>query len=121
MFSQVLLWTDLWSKVEMSEVFFQAIRDGDLTTVQRMLREGAASTKQRDNSSWTALLVAIYCNRYLVAKWLLEHGGSSITERSDYGGGLTFFRLALFWTLSLQSFKSRCRGTDLSAAGHGAA
>jgi hypothetical protein len=44
---------------EMSNEFFHAILYSDLTTVQRMLREGTASTKERDDCGRTALLLAI--------------------------------------------------------------
>jgi hypothetical protein len=65
---------------DMDPEFNRAIRDGDLTIVQRMLREGSASTKQKDMFGRTALLLAVYSAQFPVAEWLLEHGGSSITE-----------------------------------------
>jgi ankyrin repeat protein len=71
----------------MIKAFFNAARDGDLATLQRMLREGTATVNERDVYGRTVLLVTVYCSQFLVAKWLLEHGGSSITERyhNDYG------------------------------------
>jgi hypothetical protein len=70
------------SKVEISELFFRAVRDGDLTTVQQMLREGTASTKERNCSG---KLIALSNSQFSVAQWLLEHGGSTIRERANYG------------------------------------
>jgi ankyrin repeat protein len=66
---------------DMNPEFYHAIYDGELTTVQRMLREGVASTKERDKYGRSALLIAVYYAQYHVVEWLLEYGGSSITER----------------------------------------
>jgi hypothetical protein len=43
---------------EMRKVFARAVSDGDLTTVQRMLREGAAIVSQTDFDGLTALWLA---------------------------------------------------------------
>jgi hypothetical protein len=73
----------------LSKDIFHAARDGDLTIVQQLVREGSVSSQKRDFLGNSALLIAISNAQFPVAQWLLEHGGSSITERSNYCRGST--------------------------------
>jgi ankyrin repeat protein len=67
---------------EMSRDFSDAVFDGDLMAVQRMLQEGVANINERSRHGRTALLIALDGAEYSwhIAQWLLEYGGSSITE-----------------------------------------
>jgi ankyrin repeat protein len=60
--------------------FYGAIAFGRLETVRQMLWEGIATISDRDDSGLRALLVAVLHRQPRVARWLLEHGGSTITE-----------------------------------------
>jgi hypothetical protein len=61
----------------------EAARGGDLNRVQRLIREGA-DVKERDADGRTVLLDAASANigksHATMLQWLLEEGGSSITE-----------------------------------------
>jgi hypothetical protein len=67
-----------------------AARAGDLTRVQKLIREGADVTA-RNKIGWSALLPAAmgqlgHAHSHLeLVQWLLEEGGSSITETATHG------------------------------------
>jgi hypothetical protein len=78
----------------------KAVREGDLTRVQRLLREGADVT-ERDAYGRTALLLAASSNigksHAAIMQWLLKEGKSSITETANNG-------LAVWSWLSIHRF-----------------
>jgi hypothetical protein len=51
----------------MSREYGDAVCHGDLASMQRMLREGRASNKERDGFNWSALMLALLYSQYPVA------------------------------------------------------
>lgn len=77
---------------------FKAVYEGDLARVQRLIREGADVTK-RYNHGRTVLLIAASLNfrnsHVAILQWLLEEGGSSMTETTY--SGLTVWNLLVIY------------------------
>jgi hypothetical protein len=66
----------------------EAVGEGDLARVQRLIREGA-DVNERDEQGWSALLLAARLNvgtsHLAMLQWLLEKGGSSMAETTNDG------------------------------------
>jgi hypothetical protein len=79
----------------------EAVSKGDLARVQGLIREGADVT-ERDEHGRTVLLRAAYedvgYSHVTMLQWLLEEGGSSITETAN--NGCTVWNLLLIYGIT---------------------
>jgi ankyrin repeat protein len=88
----------------------KAAREGGLTRVQRLIREGADVTETDENGR-TLLLLAAYgeagYSHIAMMQWLLEEGGSSMTATTY--SGLTVWNLLLMYGDTCEVTLSCCR------------
>jgi ankyrin repeat protein len=62
-----------------------AVRDGGLKRIQRLIAEGA-DVQERDPTGFTPFLWAAYNGNMPIMHWLLTEGGSSLAERTVTSG-----------------------------------
>jgi len=70
------------SSAHADERLFFAAETGDVSAVERMVKDGA-DPDYADANGWTALIFAAFAGRADVVQFLLDHGASATTETKD--------------------------------------
>jgi ankyrin repeat protein len=108
-----------WRKSD--DVVQDAIRKGDLETLKRFVAEGLSVVEVNPVIGYTMLLYAAHYGRIPIMDWLLNKGGSSLTEKTnilEYDGMSALLVSAFMGRFPATQYLLEEQGTSVSEIDH---